>query len=79
MKVINATTASRRFSDLLDAVERGESITVARGGRVIAEISPARQRTGRDLRAALAALPPLDKDFETDIADAIGFLENDAL
>ena len=44
MKLISATTASRQFSDLLDAVERGESITVTRGGRVIAEISPASNR-----------------------------------
>lgn len=52
---MTATEASRGFSDLLDAVERGETATVTRGGAVIAEVRPARRRTGRDLRLALEA------------------------
>src|SRR5690606_21486421 len=44
---MTATEASRRFSDLLDAFEGGETITITRGNRPIAEIRPARRRTGK--------------------------------
>lgn len=58
MKTMTATEASRGFSDLLDAVERGETVTVTRGGHVVAEIRPAARRTGRDLRLALETRGP---------------------
>ncbi|MFC7481665.1 type II toxin-antitoxin system Phd/YefM family antitoxin [Luedemannella flava] len=77
MRTISATEASRRFSDLLDAIERGESVTVTRGNRPIAEIRPARQRTGRDLRAALAEIAPPDEQFEATIADALTHVTDD--
>lgn len=77
MRTISATEASRRFSDLMDAIERGESVTVTRGNRPIAEIRPARRRSGRDLRAALAEVPPPDDTFEEDIADALRHVTND--
>src|SRR6185312_12374668 len=41
MKTMTATEASRHFSDLLDAVERGETITIVRGNHPVAEIGPA--------------------------------------
>lgn len=77
MKTITATEASRRFSDLLDAIEAGESVAVSRGGRTIAEIRPARQHTGRDLRKALERNTDtrLDEDFATDIASALELLD----
>ncbi|MFD0744376.1 type II toxin-antitoxin system Phd/YefM family antitoxin [Phytohabitans flavus] len=71
---MTATEASRRFSDLLDAIERGETITITRGNHPVAEIRPARRRTGADLRAALADIPPPDDRFADDIADALGLL-----
>jgi prevent-host-death family protein len=77
MRVISATEASRKFSDLLDAIERGESVTVTRGNRVVAEIRPAHHRTGRDLRAALAEIAPPDDRFEASIADALTDVTND--
>ena len=40
MKTMTATEASRHFSDLLDAVERGETITIVRGSHPVAEIGP---------------------------------------
>ena len=52
MKSMTAAEASRHFSDLLDAVERGETITIVRGSHPVAEIGPAHRRTGADLRAA---------------------------
>lgn len=77
MRTISATEASRKFSDLLDAIERGESVTVTRGNRPVAEIRPARRRTGRDLREALAETSPPDDRFEADIADALTYITND--
>jgi prevent-host-death family protein len=70
MRTMTATEASRHFSDLLDAVERGETVTILRGNHPVAEIGPAHRRTGADLRAALAGTPPPDESFAHDIASA---------
>ncbi len=78
MRVLTATEASRSFSDLLDAVERGERVTITRGNRPIAEIGPARRRTGADLRAALADVPAPDERFSEDIAGALALLTNES-
>ena len=75
MRVITATEASRRFSDLLDAVAAGEIITITRGNRPIAQIGPTHRRTGADLRAALAGTMPPDDAFEESVAAAVGDLE----
>ncbi|WP_120004891.1 type II toxin-antitoxin system Phd/YefM family antitoxin [Nesterenkonia muleiensis] len=77
MRTISATEASRRFSDLLDAIEVGDTVTVTRGNRPIAEIRPAPHRTGRDLRAALTEIAPPDDRFAADIADAVGSLTHE--
>ncbi len=77
MKTMTATEASRHFSDLLDAVERGETISIVRGNHPVAEIGPARQRTGADLRAALADVPPPDDAFGRDIAEAVALLNSE--
>lgn len=74
VRTMTATEASRRFSDLLDAIERGETVTITRGNHPVAEIRPARRRTGADLRAALADIPPPDDRFADDIADALALL-----
>jgi len=78
VRTVTATSASRGFSDLLDAVEHGEIITITRAGHAVAEIRPAPVRTGRDLRAALADRPPLDPDLEADIAAATSLLTESA-
>lgn len=74
MRTLTATEASRKFSDLLDAIERGETITITRGNHPVAEIGPARRRTGADLRAALADIPPPDDRFTDDITDALALV-----
>lgn len=53
MKSMTATEASRHFSDLLNAVERGETMTIPGGNQPVAEIGAARRHTGADLRTAL--------------------------
>lgn len=77
MKTLTATEASRHFSDLLDAVERGETIIIVRGSRPVAEVGPARRRTGADLRSALADVPPPDDAFSRDIAEAVALLNSE--
>jgi len=54
MKQLTATDASRRFSKVLDDVERrGESYLVVRHGRAVATIGPASGGTGKALKQAL--------------------------
>ena len=77
MRMITATEASRNFSDLLDAIERGETVTITRGHHAVAEIRPARRRTGADLRAALEGIPPPDDRFVEDIADALALIADE--
>jgi prevent-host-death family protein len=77
MRTMTATEASRNFSDLLDAIERGETVTITRGNHPVAEIGPAHRRTGADLRAALADVPAPDDGFGKDIAAALALLETE--
>jgi prevent-host-death family protein len=61
MKQLSATDASRRFSEVLDDVERsGESYVVVRHGRPVATIGPASGGTGKALRELLRANRPDD-------------------
>jgi prevent-host-death family protein len=77
MRTITATEASRNFSDLLDAIERGETVTITRGHHPVAEIRPARHRTGADLRAALEQIPPPDDKFADDISGALAIISSE--
>jgi antitoxin (DNA-binding transcriptional repressor) of toxin-antitoxin stability system len=77
MRTITATEASRNFSDLLDAIERGETVTITRGHHAVAEMSPARRRTGAGLRAALETIPPPDDRFADDIAGALALVTDE--
>ncbi|HEX5293781.1 MAG TPA: type II toxin-antitoxin system Phd/YefM family antitoxin [Streptosporangiaceae bacterium] len=77
MRTMTATEASRNFSDLLDAIERGETVTITRGHHAVAEMRPARLRTGADLRAALGQTSPPDDQFESDIADAMALISSE--
>ena len=72
MRTMTATEASRHFSDLLDAVERGETVIIFRGSHPVAEIGPAHRRTGADLRIALTGTPPPDEDFRQEYLGSPG-------
>jgi prevent-host-death family protein len=51
---LTATDAARRFSEVLDAVERsGETFVVVRHGRAVATIAPANVATGRAVKQLL--------------------------
>ncbi len=61
MKQLSATEVSRRFSEVLDDVEReGESYVVVRHGRAVATIGPAWGGTGKALKEMLRANQPDD-------------------
>jgi prevent-host-death family protein len=54
MRNLTATEASRRFAEVLDAVEhKHQSFIVTRGGRAIAAIGPAATGGGRALKEVL--------------------------
>jgi antitoxin (DNA-binding transcriptional repressor) of toxin-antitoxin stability system len=58
VKSLSATDAARRFSELLDAVERrGESFLVLRRGHAVARIEPARAANGRLMKEILRSNP----------------------
>ena len=68
MRRITSTEAARRFSDLLDRVERdGETFVVERRGRVVASIQPAAAVSGRTVKNLLRAQAP-DPDWERELA-----------
>ncbi|WP_461003254.1 type II toxin-antitoxin system Phd/YefM family antitoxin [Streptomonospora sediminis] len=77
MRTMTATEASRNFSDLLDAIEHGETVTITRGRHPVAEIRPASRRTGADLREALADIPPPDARFVEDVAGALSLVTDE--
>jgi prevent-host-death family protein len=77
MRTMTATEASRNFSELLDAIERGETVTITRGHHAVAEIMPARRRTGANLRAAIERIPAPDDRFVADIASALALLSGE--
>ena len=67
---ISATDASRRFSELLDAVEHdGESFVVVRRGRAVARIVPAPSANGRSLKDLLLHTT-VDQGWARDVAAA---------
>jgi prevent-host-death family protein len=77
MRTMTATEASRHFSDLLDAVERGERVTIVRGSQPVAEIGPAHRRTGADLRTALEGIAPPDETFARSISAALSMVTSE--
>lgn len=59
MRRVSATEAARRFSDLLDQVERdGETFVVERRGRAVASIAPAAAVSGRTVKELLRSQTP---------------------
>lgn len=75
MRRLSATDAARRFSDLLDQVEReGETFVVERRGQAVASIGPAPAVSGRAVKELLRAEAP-DPTWLRDLAELRGSLE----
>ena len=64
MNKITVTELSRGLSDFINRANyRGETYLIMRGGKAVAQISPAPAGARvKDLAAILASLPPLDAD-----------------
>jgi prevent-host-death family protein len=72
---VSATDASRRFSDLLDAVEhRGERFTIVRRGRAIAQLEPVPSTTGREAKLLLRR-HRADSAWRAELDELRGLLE----
>jgi len=70
MPEITATAASKRFADVLDAVEhRGESFTILRRGRAVATVAPAPVHRAGSLLEFLRTAP-LDERYAEDVLSA---------
>jgi antitoxin (DNA-binding transcriptional repressor) of toxin-antitoxin stability system len=74
MRTVTEADAVRHLPDLLDAVERGETVTITRGRRAVAEMIPAQRSTGSRLRAALNGIAPPGDEFTADITDALAVI-----
>jgi prevent-host-death family protein len=69
VRTFTATEAARRFSELLDAVERrGESFVVVRHGRAVARIGPALVADGRGVKELLRSAPR-DDDWARELRE----------
>ncbi|MEC3957165.1 type II toxin-antitoxin system prevent-host-death family antitoxin [Nocardia sp. CDC153] len=56
---MTATEVARNLSAVLDQAEHGETITITRGGRRIATITPAARENGAEVIAFFAEHTPL--------------------
>jgi prevent-host-death family protein len=62
IRIIGAYEAKTRFSELLERVESGESLTITRHGMPVAQLVPVRSKsTTEERRAAIAAIRNLSK------------------
>ena len=61
MREIQASDAKARFLQLLDEVERGETLVITRNGRPIARMVPELNRRQEEVDKALASIRELHK------------------
>jgi len=74
MRTLSATEASRGFSDILDEVERGETIRIMRRGGVVAELRPAAPHSFQGLKDALRQTSSLGDSFASDVAHGLAMI-----
>ena len=58
---VQAATAKARFSELLDKVERGETIVITRHGKPIAKLIPDEDARRREIAQARAEIEAMRK------------------
>ena len=56
MESVPASDAKARLSELLDKVERGETVVITRHGRAIARLVPEEDRRQREIDDAIASM-----------------------
>lgn len=70
---VTATQAARNFANILDQVERGETIVITRDGIPVGRLAPERLTSAERLKAALRD-NPVDEGFADDLEAARGDL-----
>ena len=77
MPEVSATEAARNFADILDAIEhRGETFTVVRRGKPIAQLEPVKAGRGADV-VALLDRHRIDKAWSDELTALRRLLELD--
>jgi prevent-host-death family protein len=71
MKQIKSSDAKARFSELLDDVERGETIAITRHGKIIADIAPHAAGRRQLVREAIEGIRELRKHTKPVTAEEI--------
>ena len=61
MREVRASDAKTRLSELLDAVERGETVVITRHGRRIARLVPEADRRQKEIEEAVEDIKDLRK------------------
>ncbi|MPZ55648.1 MAG: type II toxin-antitoxin system prevent-host-death family antitoxin [Rhizobiales bacterium] len=61
MKHVQASSAKAHLAELLDEVERGETIVITRHGKEIATLSPRNEHREREIRQAMADIEEMRK------------------
>ena len=69
MIAVTATQAARNFANILDQVERGETIVITRDGVPVGRLTPERRTSAERLKAALRD-NPADEGFADDLEEA---------
>jgi prevent-host-death family protein len=59
MKTVRASEAKTRLLQLLDDVERGETVVITRHGRPVARLTPEAERRPADIEAAIESIRAL--------------------
>ncbi len=62
MKHINLSDAKARLSELLDEVEKGQTLVITRHGKPVAQLSPATDDRDERRRAAMRAILEMRKN-----------------
>jgi len=76
MREIQASEAKTHLPQLLDAVERGETVVITRHGRAIARIVPEAEHRQAEIRTAIEGIKALRRNSATLSPEEIGALVN---
>jgi len=71
MKHVKSSDAKARFSELLDEVERGETVVITRHGKPIAHLQPARDQRRDEARLAMEEIAAARKGAPRATAEEI--------
>ena len=71
MKQIQASVAKAHLAELLDQVERGETVVITRHGKPIARLVPEQSQRQQDIEKAIAGIKELRKQVKPATIDEI--------